>query len=410
MRHTRPVLSVSGAALLALAGCSDFDVDLRNGANGFSTTEAARQATADRPQPDARGVITYPDYQVAVARRGDTVASVAQRLGLAPGELARHNALTPDTTLRAGEVLALPRKVADDDGDGDISVTALAEDAIDRAEGNDTTAPPPDGPQPTRHRVRRGETAFQIARLYDVSPRALADWNGLDPEMRVREGQVLLIPVAQDAARDTAGDTSTAPDTGSDGTPGTGDTSSPEPDGPAAQDTGRNPVSQPGAGSATPEPPSASAPLPDPEPSAAQAEAEAAQARPDSPELGAERSESEASASFAMPVDGRIIRAYDPGRNDGIGIGASAGTTVRAARAGTVAAITETTSGVTILVLAHADNLLSVYANITALSVDKGARVAQGDTLAQVAAGDPSFLHFEIRNGQESVDPMQYLN
>jgi len=228
--------------------------------------------------------------------------------------------------------------------------------------------------------------------------------------MRVREGQVLLIPVAQNAARDTAGDTSTAPDTGIDGTPGTGDTSSPEPDGPTAQDTGRNPVSQPGTGSATPEPPSASAPLPDPEPSAAQAEAEAAQARPDSPELGAERSESEASASFAMPVDGRIIRAYDPGRNDGIGIGASAGTTVRAARAGTVAAITETTSGVTILVLAHADNLLSVYANITALSVDKGARVAQGDALAQVAAGDPSFLHFEIRNGQESVDPMQYLN
>lgn len=379
MRIIRPVWVLSGAAMLGLTACGDFDLDMRNGANGFSTAEAARQASADRPRADARGVITYPDYQVVVARSGDTVSSVAQRLGLGAQELARHNALTPDTTLRAGEVLALPRKL---DENREIAVTTLAENAINRAEGG-TSAPAPapqaDGPQPTRHRVQRGETAFQIARLYNVSPRALADWNGLNTEMQVREGQVLMIPVAAQQQRSERSD--------------------PAPD-----------VTPPGSGSPTPAPPSASTPMPEPAPPAAQAEQEAVNARPPSPELAQERTEAPAATGFAMPVDGRIIRAYAPGRNDGIGIAASAGTIVRAAEAGTVAAITRTTTGVNILVLSHADNLLTVYANIDDLSVERGARVSRGQSLAKVASGDPSFLHFEVRNGQDSVDPMRYLN
>lgn len=377
MQYTRPVLSLSAAALLGLTACGNLDFDLRNGANGFSTAQAARQASADRPRPDAQGVITYPDYQVVVARGGDTVQSVAQRLGSNPVELARHNALTPDTALRAGEVLALPRKI-DSSAGGDIAVTTLAETAINRAETTAPRAAEPaassDGTQPTRHRVERGETAFQIARLYNVSPRALSDWNGLNPEMEVREGQILMIPVAAQLDR------------------------------PAVE-----PVAAPGSGSPTPPPPSASTPMPEPAPPAEVAAREAEEARPPSPELAQERTETPTQTGFAMPVDGRIIRAYSPGRNDGVGIAASAGTSVRAAQSGTVAAVTKTTTGVNILVLSHPDNLLTVYANIDNLGVEKGAQVSRGQSIAQVAAGDPSFLHFEVRNGQESVDPMQYL-
>ena len=226
MRQTRPVLITAATALLALTACGNFDLDMRSATNGFSTADAARQPSADRPKADARGIITYPDYQVVVARGGDTVQTVAERLGLNPVELARHNALTPDTTLRGGEVLALPRKV---DAGEDIAVTTLAESAITRAENGDDAPEPAaraDGPQPTQHRVERGETAFQIARLYSVSPRALADWNGLNPEMEVREGQVLMIPVAAQLER--------------------------------AQE--EEPVTPPGSGSPTPPPPSASTP------------------------------------------------------------------------------------------------------------------------------------------------------
>ena len=66
-----------GASALALAGCIDtgaLDWDLRRGAG--ATSEAARQATAAAPTPDGNGIISYPDYQLATARRGETVNAV----------------------------------------------------------------------------------------------------------------------------------------------------------------------------------------------------------------------------------------------------------------------------------------------------------------------------------------------
>ncbi len=391
--QTRTLLLCS-AALVALSACADFDLDMRSPSNGLSTADAARQATAPRPRADARGVITYPDYQVAIARPGETVGSVAQRLGMSETELARHNALDVTTNLRGGEVLALPRMIdtpapAAQSGSA-IEISTLADTAIARAEG---TAPASAAPrpvvtqpaesQPRQHRVQRGETAFQIARLYNVAPRALAEWNGLDPEMRVREGQVLLIPVADQPAPVRTAAAAPPP--------------APEPT-----------VSPPGAGSATPTPPSASQPLPPPEPPAREAEAAAAEARPPSPALSEERTEA-TRPRFAMPVEGRIIRAYAPGRNEGIGIAASAGTPVRAAAAGRVAAITEDTNKVPVVVIQHDNGLLSVYAQLENLTVTRGTTVSQGQTIGRVRSGDPSFLHFEVRRGMNSVDPMSVL-
>lgn len=394
MRLTRQITFLSGLAVLALAGCENFDPDLRRGHVGFTTADAARQVTTPRPTPDARGVITYPDYQVAVARNNDTVASVANRIGMSAEELARFNALSPDTRLRSGEVLALPSRAGGalagaPSGSGEIAIATLADSAISRAEGGTaaparSTAGQPVPNQPIQHRVERGETAFTIARLYNITPRALADWNGLDPEMRVREGQVLMIPVAQRMAA-----------------------AAPAPSG-AASASPPEQVSPPGSGSPTPVPPSAATPLPNPAPSAAEAQSQAAAQRPASPQLQQERTPA-AQTGFLMPVDGRIIRAYQPGRNEGIGIAASAGTPVRAAAAGTVAAVTRTTGNVTVLVIRHDDGLLSVYANIDSLTVERDARVSRGQTIARVAPGDPSFLHFEIRRGQDSVDPMRFL-
>lgn len=397
LNHSRTILMCS-VAVLGLSACSDFDLDMRRADNGFSTTEAARLATASRPRPDARGIIAYPDYQVVVARPGDTVATVAQRIGLAENELARFNALDAGTSLRGGEVLALPRMI-DAPGTsspatgGNIEISTLADSAIARAEGRaptQTSTPrtptQPAAAQPSQHRVQRGETAFQIARLYNVAPRALADWNGLDPEMRVREGQVLMIPVAnQSAPVQTAAAPAPTP------------TRTPEPS-----------VSPPGSGSSTPLPPSASTPLPPPEPSAEEAAAAVREASPPSPALSEQRTEA-TRTSYVMPVDGRIIRAYAPGRNEGIGIAASAGTSVRATAAGRVAAITEDTNKVPVVVIQHDNGLLSVYAQLENLTVSRGSTVTQGQTIGRVRSGDPSFLHFEMREGMNSVDPMRYL-
>ncbi|MEM9435036.1 MAG: peptidoglycan DD-metalloendopeptidase family protein [Pseudomonadota bacterium] len=358
-----------------LVGCErlgNLDFDLRNSVGGLDTSSAARSATAERPDADDRGLITYSNYQVAVARRGDTVQDVATRIGADAAALASYNGLRPEDGLNNGEVLALPPGTAltgNPAADG-IDVAGIATTALDQNSQNGITqaqpSAPVDGPEPIRHQVARGETAYTIARLYNVSVRSLADWNGLGPDLDVRLGQYLLIPVTQ--TTEIANEVATT---------------------------------APGAGTATPQPPSASQPLPEPVvqnplPNAAATAPEAS-------------SNADTSAALLRPVEGNVLRPYRKRSNEGIDIAASAGTAVKAAEAGEVAAITRDTDQVPILVIRHQDNLLTVYANIADISVEKGDRVSRGQSIATVAQGDPSFLHFEVREGFESVDPDKYI-
>ncbi|WP_298494292.1 peptidoglycan DD-metalloendopeptidase family protein [uncultured Maritimibacter sp.] len=378
---------VMGVSLLALAACeggmdlSNFDGDFRRFGNGFSTTQAAQNATAARPTPDGRGVISYPNYQVAVAREGDTVATVAQRIGLGGSELARFNGLSDGAPLREGEIIALPRRVAESGGAGSgaLDVTTLAGNALDRvgntgggSQATMTQATPsaPTGNEPTRHQVVRGETAYSIARLYGVSVRSLAEWNSLDASLNVREGQYLLIPTGAGTQVATAEVDS---------------------------------ASQPGAGSAAPLPPSSATPLP---PAGATTQTTLSET-PSSPQMAETRT---SSAAMTMPVQGSVVGAYVKGKSDGIDISAPAGTAVKAAQGGTVAAITRDTDNVPILVLRHEGNLLTVYAGIDNITVAKGATVARGQSIAQVRKAENPTLHFQVRQGTASVDPMTYLN
>ncbi len=372
------------AALAVLAGCEGpLDYDLRGEVGGFSTSPAALSATANRPAPDGRGVITYPNYQVAVARRGDTVADVAARVGLPGGELARFNGLQPNDGLRDGEILALPRSVG---GASGVDIATIAGTAIDQASDSGgvqtttlepakpeaTTAPVQPGPEPTRHKVKRGETAYTISRLYNVPVESLAEWNGLGPDFAIREGQYLLIPVKDQAApRQTA----------------------------AAAPVAATEVTQPGQGSPTPTPPSATQPLPEEKIEAAEA-----------PDVTAEApSNSTGSGALSLPVSGKIIRTYDKGKNEGIDIAAAPGTSVEAAEAGTVAAITADADQVPIIVVKHTNDLLTVYANVEGITVKKGDRVRRGQKIAALRGGDNAYVHFEVRKGFESVDPEPYL-
>ncbi|MGH1369309.1 MAG: peptidoglycan DD-metalloendopeptidase family protein [Maritimibacter sp.] len=370
--------ALMGVSLITLSACDgDMDFDLRRFGEGFSTTAAAREAkTAARPQADARGVISYPTYQVAVAQKGDSVSSLAARIGLAAGDVARFNGLKADAVLRAGEILALPKRVAAENAApiaaaSAVDVTTLAGNALDQI-GPSPVAAAPQGDAPTRHQVQRGETAYSIARLYGVSARALAEWNSLDSALSVREGQYLLIPVVIEPA--------------------------------PVQDIAA--VTQPGEGSSVPLPPSASTALPD-EKTTPIATAEAAPS-PTPANLGAERTTA-SSSKMTMPVGGKIVSAFVKGKTDGVDFAASSGATVKAAAAGTVAAITKDTEGVPILVLKHAGNLLTVYAGIDNISVAKGASVSRGQSIASVRSGSNA-LHFQVREGTTSVDPLTYLN
>ncbi len=376
----RRIAALGLGLALAAAGCTDqigtFDPDLRRlGGNG---APAALPQTEARPQADSRGVLSYPGYQVAVARSGDTVRDVASRVGLPAEDLARHNGLPLDAPLRGGEIVALPRRVAEPSPatgaistgpitPGAVDIATLAGGAIERAGGGGAPAPAPAaaGTQPVQHQVTRGETAFTIARSYGVSVEALAQWNALDSQFSVREGQFLLIPPVMNTRTAAAG-----------------------------------PITPPpGTGSTAPLPPSSAQPLPPP-PAAAPA---APAAPPPQTTAATPR------AQFAMPVQGPIIRAFARGRNDGIDIGAPAGTPVRAADGGTVAAITENTDGVPIVVVRHPNELLTVYAGLDNVTVQRGATVTRGQQIATVRAAPTPFLHFEIRRGMEALDPGPFL-
>ena len=112
---------------------------------------------------------------------------------------------------------------------------------------------------------------------------------------------------------------------------------------------------------------------------------------------------------MSPPVKGSIIRDFSKGKNDGIDISAAAGSSVSAAAAGTVAAITRDTEQVPIVVVRHDGGLLTVYANVDNLKVKKGDRVTRGQPIATLRGGSNSYLHFEVRDGVEAVDPTSYL-
>lgn len=377
MSRTFRLMASAGMAVAFLASCGPngtFDPDLRRWApGGLNTTDAAMRA-APRPAPDNRGIITFPNYQVVIAARGDTPASIASRLGLSAGELAGHNALPADATLNAGQPLVLPRRVAG--GAAASGGTTTSGGVSDPFAGQAATTPgstatPPaaaTGTNPGQHVVAAGETAWSIARRYSVNVQDLASWNSLPANMSLRVGQRLMIPVAGQRAPNAAGVTTA-----------------------------------PGSGSPTPQPPSASQPLPG---ETTRATSDPGPAAPTT-DLGATRTAASGSGQFRMPVAGSIIRVYEKGRNDGIDIAATSGTAVNAAAGGTVAAVTRDTSGTPIVVVRHDGNLMTVYTGMDGLNVAKGDQVSAGQSLGK--AGNGGFVHFEVRQGFDSVDPERYL-
>lgn len=123
------------------------------------------------------------------------------------------------------------------------------------------------------------------------------------------------------------------------------------------------------------------------------------------------------SSGFVWPVQGKVVSKFgttsDGLRNDGINISAPAGAPVMAAADGTVAYAGNQLRGFGNLVLIrHANGLITAYAHNQSLLVQKGAKVKRGAVIARVGqtgnVAKPQ-LHFEIRKGEEPVDPMKYL-
>lgn len=438
-RATRAALLL-GVSALAAACTGDQDpapVEYKGSAPA-ATAPAPVPAAPAEPTVDARGMIIYDDYAMAIARQGDTLDAIAARTGASATDIAAYNGLPAGYQPRAGDELVLPPKIggyaraaapapvpaaaaaasplsqpaplSEPAPAGGFSEERIAA-AIARGETTPAAAATPAGARDiVYHEVAEGETLFSVARRYGVSVETLAQWNAISgPGYSVSAGQVLTIPVEDPAV--LAG-------------------------------TGANMVQVPGAGVPAPVPPSASAPLPRDTVAAApiaspqlgqyqettrkdatlatpEAAAPAAPSVPVTPiPTPAEQAPAAADAGrFVPPVPGPIVIPYDraagPKQNDGVDFAAQPGDPVMAAGDGTVALVsTSLGDWGSIVLIRHGSEYMTVYGRLGTVAVTKGQEVKRGDVVGAVAApneGARPMMHFEVRRGAFSEDPTSFF-
>jgi len=125
--------------------------------------------------------------------------------------------------------------------------------------------------------------------------------------------------------------------------------------------------------------------------------------------------------NYRWPVMGRISSPFGwrrhpvTRRNDfhtGLDIRAARGTVIRAARDGRVAYAGWMGAYGKVVVIEHADGKSTLYAHCSSILVKQGDRVTTGQNIARVGSTGRTtgpHLHFEIRNGNRPVNPLQFL-
>ena len=113
-------------------------------------------------------------------RKGETLLAVARKFGVSRNDVAEANNLSVKARLRPGQDLIIPRAPAtllaartERTAPSEVASRSLASAA--------QTPAPAKGQQVTQitYRVRRGDTLFSIAQLFDTTVARIKSWNGL---------------------------------------------------------------------------------------------------------------------------------------------------------------------------------------------------------------------------------------
>ena len=120
---------------------------------------------------------------------------------------------------------------------------------------------------------------------------------------------------------------------------------------------------------------------------------------------------------FLWPVKGEIVSKYGKNQegfyNDGINIFSKKGTKVISSADGKVIYSGNEIPGYgNLILIKHSKNWITAYAHLNEVFIYKGKSVKKGEKIGSVGntgnVRKPQ-LHFEIRKGKESVDPMRLL-
>lgn len=135
---------------------------------GGASSEELRAARSE-----SRG---RPTYRV---RKGDTLAAIASRFGTTPQALAQANGLSPSSRPRVGARLRIPARRA--------QVASTAAPARPRTSSRTNVGE-------RTHRVRSGETLWELSRRYGVTVSALREANPFLSDRPLRAGDHLRLP------------------------------------------------------------------------------------------------------------------------------------------------------------------------------------------------------------------------
>ncbi len=236
---------------------------------------------------------------------------------------------------------------------------------------------------PRTHRVRGGETLYDIASTYQVPLRALIDQNNLEPPYALSDGRTLRLPpprfhtvargeTFEDIARRYNIDPRSLGLLN-------------RMDAPYAVRAGDRVV------------------LP-------------AMARASAPEHETPQPAPDLDARLRWPIEGQILARFgaQPGgrKLDGIEIAGTVGMSVKAAADGQVVFAGESVPNHGVIVLvAHAENYVTAYAYNRRALVREGQRVRAGETIAELGQrpGEAARLLFQVRQGGAPVDPAPLL-
>jgi murein DD-endopeptidase MepM/ murein hydrolase activator NlpD len=290
---------------------------------------------------------------------GDTLASLSQRYGVPINTIQSANNL-PDGRLHVGQQLLMPG-----------AKTAASQPTV---ASNSATA----GPGETVYTVRAGDTPNSIAQKLGANQQAIKVRNDIRADA-LQVGQKLIIPATSTTQAKASSGGARKVKTTTIMAPGAKPTAKKAPVTASKEVTGGGKIASGGQ-------------LPAPE--------------------------AMNGASFRWPVKGRIISGFgtkpDGGHNDGVNISVPQGTSVKAAANGVVAYSGNELKGYGNLVLVrHANNWVSAYANNERILVKRGDKVKRGQVIAKAgmtgSVSKPQ-VHFELRKGSRPVDPTKYMS
>jgi len=323
-----------------------------------------RPAAKPPAPPPAVAKVSGPRIKV---QSGDTLSSLSRRYGVPIERIQSANNLA-DARLRVGQELIMPgaRLAA---APKPAPRTAVASEAPRTGE--------------TVYTVQPGDTPHSIAEKLGGNEKAIMLRNDVRADA-LQIGQKLIIPAG------TAGPSVAQAQTTPSGVRRVKTTTIRAPGAPEPESTAKAAPDITGGGAS--ERVATNTQLPNPDPMTAH--------------------------TFRWPVKGRIISAFgtrpDGGHNDGINISVPQGTEVKAAENGVVAYAGNELKGYGNLVLIrHANNWVSAYANNETLLVKRGEKVRRGQVIAKAGDTGPVSqpqVHFELRKGSRPVDPTKYMS